>query len=167
MKSLALVALTGGPFLVGPLNGDKEVANRSQLENLPLVLRHLNEDQWQGLLCPGEDHPGHLDRFQALVHQVRLDILETDLDRDGSQNGSECFRLGESGRVKGHFPLLEQEAQGSEVVGGTRVHPDTIHAWLRLREGHFDASRMTMGGILFSAGGFCCATGLAGADPGG
>jgi hypothetical protein len=94
MKSLALVALTGGPFLVGPLNGDKEVANRSQLENLPLVLRHLNEDQWQGLLCPGEDHPGHLDRFQALVHQVRLDILETDLDRDGSQNGSERFRLG-------------------------------------------------------------------------
>jgi hypothetical protein len=31
-------------------------------------------------------------------------------------------------------------------------------------DGHFDASRMMIGGILLSAGGFCCATGLAGAD---
>jgi hypothetical protein len=70
MKALALVALAGGPLFVGSLDGDDKVAHRFQLENLPLVLWHLNEDQWQGLLCSGGGHPGHLDRLQALVHQV-------------------------------------------------------------------------------------------------
>jgi hypothetical protein len=131
VEALALVALAEGSLLVGSLDGDEQVTNCSQLENLPLVLRHLNEDQSQELLCAGGGHPGHLDRFQALVHQVGLNIVETDLDRDGSQNGSERFRLGESERVEGDVPFLEQEGQGPEIIGGTRIHQDTNHARFR------------------------------------
>jgi hypothetical protein len=60
------------------------------------------------------------------------------------QNGSERFRLGESERVEGDVPLLEQEGQGPEIIGGTRIHPDTVHARFRLREG--DASGLHAAG---------------------
>jgi hypothetical protein len=45
VEALALVALAGGPLFVGSLDGDEQVTNRFHLENVPLVLRHLDEDQ--------------------------------------------------------------------------------------------------------------------------
>jgi hypothetical protein len=37
VKSLTAVTLSGGPFFVGPLDGDQEVADRPQLKDLFLV----------------------------------------------------------------------------------------------------------------------------------
>jgi hypothetical protein len=66
--------------------------------------------------------------------------------------------------------------KSSEVPGLTRIPSTQGFAFVKAMclafmpleiDGHFDASRMMTGGILLSAGGFCCATGLVGAGRGG
>jgi hypothetical protein len=70
---------SGGPFFVGPLDNDQEVADRPQYENLPLVFWDLDQDQGERLFGPGGNHPGHLDCccdgrgvFTVLRARVRL-----------------------------------------------------------------------------------------------
>jgi hypothetical protein len=106
------------------------VADRPQLEDFFLVFWDLNQDQGEGLFGPGGNHPGHVDWCQALVHQVGLDVVEVDLDGHRSEHGTECFLFGEGERVEGHFPLLEQVDQRTEIVGGHRIDTGAINARL-------------------------------------
>jgi hypothetical protein len=137
VKPLTAVTLSGDPFFVGPLDDDQEVADRPQLEDLFLVFWDLDQDQGKGLFGPGGNHPGPLDWCQALVRQGGFDVVEADLDGHRSEHGTECFLLGESERMEGHFPLLEQVDQRAEIVGGHRVGTDAVDARLSLCEGDF------------------------------
>jgi hypothetical protein len=121
VKPLIAVTLSGGPFFVGPLDNDQEVADPPQFENLSLVFWDLDQDQGEGFFGPDGNHPGHLDWCQALVHQVGLNVVEADLR---SEHGTEFFLLGESERVARQFPLLEQVDQHPEIVGGNRIDTD-------------------------------------------
>jgi hypothetical protein len=170
---LAAMALRGRPRSAGPFNRDEEVANRLQLKNLISVLWYLDKYQGQGLFGPVWDHPGQLDRRQALLDQVQFDFVEFDLDGNRSQDGSEYFLLGESERVKRHSPLVQEVRP--EIVGGHRIDPDAVHA--RLSLGEFDSrvhARWEPAPLcciaddhqwcFFSVGGFSTATFLAGTD---
>jgi hypothetical protein len=73
---VGFLAVTVGrsPLLVGPLNHDYEVTDRPQIEDVPLVLWHLDEDHRQGFFGPGGDHSGHIEWRQSLNLQAGFDV---------------------------------------------------------------------------------------------